>query len=108
MIYNIRLTGTGLERNRKLSREDISHIRKLYKKGYKKTKIAVIYNVSSSTISYALLSNKKKKLLRESNNKMRRDWYARKTKEERRELSRQWNDSYQQYLEALTMVKYEI
>ena len=104
-MNKIKLSGTGLERNRKIQPHDKAQIKILYNKGYTQKQIAEMYDVSPAAIWYCLLSGKKRKLYRQRDTERKSLWYNSKSKEERSRLSKKWAESTKAYIQQLGLVK---
>lgn len=104
----IRLKGTGLERNRKLSDEDIKQIKMLYKsKQFTQKELAEVFNVSPYAIYYHLATADKRAQIIKSKNAMNKTHYSKLDKNVRQMLRQKYRDSVLAYKEDLYQTRLE-
>lgn len=104
-MTQIKLRGTGLERDVKIHAEDKKQIKKYRKQGYTYNEIASIYGVSSTTIRRVLLSKKELRKYDDMQNALKRARWQSFSKEERFEIGKRWRESHEKYVEELLLTK---
>lgn len=97
----IKLKGTGLERNVKVSNSLIKEIRRLRAEDYTYQEIAEVVNLSNTAVRYHCLSDADRETIKESNRARKKRWYHNKSVDERRAMSKKWRESIAKYQSEL-------
>jgi DNA invertase Pin-like site-specific DNA recombinase len=101
----LKLKGTGLERNRIVTKEMKQLMKELRDEGCTYNEIAAQFGVSFPTVYYHLMDSKARQELKEKNKKAMHDWYHSKSKEEKRIINKRWSDSTYAYKQELINTK---
>lgn len=97
----IRLKGTGLERNVKVSSSVIKDIRRLRSEDYTYKEIAKIFNLSDTAVRYHCMSDADRELRKQANRAYKKKWYYNKSVDERRAMAKRWVESTAKYQSEL-------
>ncbi len=105
MVTMLKIKDTPLDRRYRVSKDEHNLINYLKREGFTNTELAILFHISIKSITRHLLDKDKYEEYKAYTKERKKIWYNKKSKDERSEMTKRWNESHNSYINELLNVR---